>query len=521
MHGLLRNRFLLALIGGCVVIAAGVWLSSGTLAPYAATLRQPRILKPCNYLVNTDHAHFEAAFLMLDGAPREEWDFSIYLRRILYPLLAYPFMKALGFMAGGVVASVILQLAAFVAFVLYVRRNLGNAGAYAAMALVAFYPGIYYWGGLPYNHVAIVPASLLGMLLLWEIEKRQALRRIALLALLLGVLFLAYDLLPLFGPAAVLILLLRRPHTPRASRWAHAAIAAVIMVLPMLLTHALLNWRYHLPFRNKNTQTYYDLLQAYLAPSDLPYWGQLVANAPGDFVRTFFFSNFWFLPALFLVICIVNRFTTKLRMTGAEKWLLLTTVVLFAFINLAPPTPGWQFRGSQLARIYQPAFAAMILFSVRWFQAAWETGGPLVWRMSVALAAVAIANAVVILGPALQLPLADRVYLSFYRHAQSYALAKNLDTFGRRPLGFCDTSITLKSPPTNRELNQLKQRNRLRRPNPPKKKKRRPPASTAMSMIVSQPPLHAVSEPSSSSRPVQWPRAGCGADLPHAAWREK
>ncbi|MEA2710490.1 MAG: hypothetical protein QOF78_3091, partial [Phycisphaerales bacterium] len=428
-----------------MVIAAGVWLSSGTLAPYAATLEKPRIDKPCNYLINSDHAHFQASFLMLDGAPREQWDFSIYLRRILYPLLAYPLMKVFGFLAGGVMTSAILQLAAFVTFVIYIRKKIGDVAAYAAIILVAFYPGIYYWAGLPYNHVMIVPASLLGVLLIREIELGETIRRVGICALLLGVLFLAYDLLPLFAPPVIFILLLRR-----RPRFVHAAVAAVMLVLPTLLTNAILDWRYGLAFRNKNTQTYFDMLQGYLHPSNLPQWGRLVSRAPLDFVATFFFSNFWFLPALFVAILIVNRCTIRLKMTGTEKWLLVTTLLLFAFINLAPPTPGWQFRGSGMARIYQPAFAAMILFAARWMQAAWNTRRTVARRITIVLAAATLANAIVIFGPAFHIGLADRVYLSFYRHAETLALSKNLDTFGRRPLGFCNTRLKIENPLSKR-----------------------------------------------------------------------
>ena len=460
MKRILRHRFALALLGGCVVIALGVWLSSGTMAPYASTLERPRIDKPCNYLVNTDHVHFEATFFMLDGRPREQWDFSIYLRRILFPLLAYPLMKLLGFMAGGVITSAILQIAVFVSFVIYVKRKIGEVAAYAAIALLAFYPGIYYWAGLPYHHVTIVPASLMGILLLREIEKSEPARRVAVLALLLGVLFLAYDLMPLFAPPAVLILLLRR-------KFRHAGVAVNMLVLPMLLTAALIAWKYDVPFRNKNTQAYYDILQAYMHPRDPAEWAALASHAPLDLLRTFFFSNFWFLPTLFLLILILNRFTIRLCMTAAEKWLLLTTLLLFAFINLAPPTPGWPFRGSGVSRIYQPAFAAMVLFIAWWMQAAWEARSGSFRLAAGALAVVTIANAAVVFGPVLHLRLADRVYFDFYRQAESLALTKNLNTFGRRPLGFCDTSITIENPPTKRELKLLKEQRQRRRRRPP------------------------------------------------------
>ena len=72
---------------------------------------------------------------------------------------------------GRVITSAIIQVAAFVAFVLYIRRRVGVAGGYAAMALLATYPGTYYWAGLPYCHAMIVPASLAGMMILCELER--------------------------------------------------------------------------------------------------------------------------------------------------------------------------------------------------------------------------------------------------------------------------------------------------------------------------------------------------------------
>jgi hypothetical protein len=51
-------------------------------------------------------------------------------------------------------------------------------------------------------------------------------------------------------------------------------------------------------------------------------------------------------------------------------------------------------------------------------------------------------------------------------------LTKNLDTFGRRPLGFCDRSITIENPLSNRELKLLKEKKKLREQSKPAKKRR-------------------------------------------------
>jgi hypothetical protein len=90
----------------------GIWCSTGTLSIYAATL-DPAVVQvepTCGYLVNIDHPHHRAPFLMLQGAPRESWTFSVVLRRLLYPLLAFPFVEKLGFEAGGLLCNVLLQI---------------------------------------------------------------------------------------------------------------------------------------------------------------------------------------------------------------------------------------------------------------------------------------------------------------------------------------------------------------------------------------------------------------------------
>lgn len=441
-------------------MALAVWLSSGTLAPYAATLQMPRIEKPCNYLLNTDHVHFEACFLMLDGAPRDQWEFSIYLRRILYPLLAYPLMKGFGFLTGGVIASIAIQVAALVVFAVYVRRRFGGAAAFVALVLLVAYPGIYYWAGLPYCHAMIVPASLMGMILLCELDREGVTpARAALMGLAMGCLFLAYDLLPIFGPAAMLILVLRR-------RWRGAAAMTPMLLLPTLVTVMALWAIWDVPFRNKNTQTYYDFVQAYLGGPDLGRWAELASRAPGDFVRVYFFSNFVFLPALFAVVWAINRMTVRLQLTLAEKTLLAAGLGLFAFINLAPPTPGWPFRGSQIARIYQPVFVAMIVFAARLFQAA-----PRPWLAGL-IGMTVLLNGAVILGPILRIRLADHIYYAFYRHADGPKLSQHLDTFGRRPLGFCDESITIENAPPKKKPAKKPVKK-------PKKKKKSAPATSS------------------------------------------
>ena len=431
-----RKSFVVGQICACIFVAAGVWLSSGTMAPYASTLEHPLILKPCSYLLNTDNPHFEATFLMLDGAPKEKWAFSVVLRRTLFPLLAYPAMKIFGFLVGGVLTSLILQVAAFAAFVIYVRRRIGDAAAWTAMLLLATYPGIYYWAGLPYSYAAIVPATLGATIAARELESTASAACVALLSLLLGVLFLAYDLMPFFAPAAVLILLGRR-------KFAWAAIAVPLMLLPSFINKQLLIHLAGMDFANENSRFYNVILDAYFHPPALSAWAGHVSGTPWTLVKSFFYSNFVFLPALFLIVAGVNAATRRVAMGPAVRWVLLTGLGLFLFINLAPPFRGWQFRGDGMSRLYQPIFAAMILFIAEFVQHAGEV------RKCLAgvVAATVVINASIVLGPAMRNPLAGWTYLRFYAHAASPQLNKNLELFGRRPLGFCDPSIAIDNPP--------------------------------------------------------------------------
>src|SRR5260370_33587705 len=99
-------NFRVHLVLSSAILVLAIWLSSGTMAPYASTWPSPIVSRPCGYLYNIDHPQFRATFDMLDGQPRQQWQFSVVLRRILVPLLAYPFMKLGGFAPRGFVARV-------------------------------------------------------------------------------------------------------------------------------------------------------------------------------------------------------------------------------------------------------------------------------------------------------------------------------------------------------------------------------------------------------------------------------
>ncbi len=433
---MIRRRDLLLLAGAALLLALEIWVSTGTLAPGAATLEHPYVDGPCRYLMNIDHFHFKATFLMLDGAPREQWEFSVVLRRLLYPLLAYPFMKIFGFGGGGLVTNVLFSAAAVAIFWVFLQRRNGGRVPVALLALLATYPGWIYWGGLPYSYAAIVPASLLCMVLLWRVEALVGWRPALLAGLSLGVLFTAYDLLPFFGAAALLLLLWRR-------RWLELLVLAVAQVIPPLLVNQLLARVYKVPFRNANTEAYYHIVRSYLPPYDWAGWGHQLALLPRVFLDTYLFSNFLFVPLLFLAGVVIARWLPrgpeKARLLQpAETAVLATALLLFLFNNAAPPYPGWQLRGIWIARLYQPVLPAMLAVLAALYARAASLPERMRRLASAALLLTVAVDAFVIFGPVLgAAELSAQIHYRFYRHAQAPVYAENLRKFGARPVGFC------------------------------------------------------------------------------------
>lgn len=432
------RRELLHLTGACLVLMLGVWASSGTLAPYAATLAKPYPWAPCDYLLNIDHNHFKAVFLMLDGAPRDQWEWSVVLRRVLHPLLAYPFMKVLGFGGGGIVANVLLALGSVVLFWRALKNRYGGKVPVAILWLLATSPGIFYWAGLPYSYAIIAPASLLALVILWKLETATGWRPALLYGLGLGVLSTGYDLLPFFGAAGLLLLLSRR-------LWGPGAVFAAAAALPTALVAVALRTIYQVPFASSNTQAYGNIIRSYLGLGSLTdeglgTWGRLLAKLPGIALEVFLYSNFLFLPLLFLLGLLAARWLPKGTpvVLRAEAWVLVAAVLLFFFTNLAPPYSGWQLRGSWLARIYQPVFGVMISTLAALFARADLLPRRLRGALPGALAITIAANLWIVFGPLLgSTHLSQTVYHRFYRHDRPTAYEETLATYGRRPLGFC------------------------------------------------------------------------------------
>lgn len=418
------------------------WLCTGTLAAYAVGLDLAQLWQPCRYLVNCDHAHFLWSFQMLDGWPRTIWHHSVVLRRTLYPLLAYPWMKVLDFEHGGLLTNFLLAAAALVGFTVYVARKVGDRAATAAALLLATYPGVHYWIGLPYCYAIIVPCSLGAAVALRELQDEERPRRIALLAGALGVLYLGYDLAAFFAlPALALVWL-------RTRRPALVLLALAAQALPSAVNGAVLTYGLGVPVSNSNTEIYAAVLRAWLHPGPLAAWGALLGRAPYLLLHDFLAANFVWLPALFVAAWLVARVRGTTRLERFEVALLLSALAVWAFNNLAPPYPGkWQVRGEWIARLYQPVFPVFLTFVARFVEEAAGEGGWLRGARGRLVLAAAALNALVMVGPFVgATSYTGRVWKEFYAHAppnSSYGrdpvavMAEHLDALGRRPLGFC------------------------------------------------------------------------------------
>lgn len=421
------TRLRIHIAAAAALLALAVWLSSGTMAPVASTFFAPVVSQPCGYLYNVDHPLHEAAFQMLDGQPRERWESSIVLRRILFPLLAYPFMKVGGYEVGGFVASLLVQVVALVGLAAFLRRRHGEDAAIAGAWLLASYPGITYWAGLPYAYVAIVPASIGLFALLLRLDERTGARATLATSALMGVLFTAYDLLPFFGVAGLLLLARRRRFAELPL--ALAGFAAAPLVVTLVFQHAL-----HVGWTNKNTAIYSIIARSYLHPPALTVWLDAISGVVPVFAANYLYANLVFLPVLFLAALIVTRRPPE----RAEGALLLAGLGIFLFNNLAPPYVGrWQMRGLFIPRLYQPVFVALLVYCARSL-AAWRTLPVLKARLLLAVAAFAFAgNLTVTFGPVAKVPWSDYVYHRFYLHSGPGEMEHQLALHGRRPLGFC------------------------------------------------------------------------------------
>lgn len=422
-----NRRFWLLIVGATAAIMLGCWLCSGTLAPYGTN-----DYGPCHYRVNVDHPHFRAVYDMLDGRPSADWDYSVVLRRILHPLLAFPLMKAFGFDLGGILFNVLSHGAALVCLALAIRRYFDAHAAVLVSWLLASYPGYAYWAGVPYSYAFIVPGSIAcAIALLWW-NDRPALGRSAITACVVGLVGCGYDLMPFFGGALLLMILLQR-------RWVDLVVAIVVLALWALFIARGLPAIFGFSASNTNTAIYGAIVDSYLhTPQHLDGWGSLMLDVPHVFVSNFLFSGMIFFPLL-LVWSIALHLRWRIRpvIGRVALCILLSTLAVFLFLNLAPPYhDAWPLRGTWIARLYQPWFVVVLVVVAGTSVVLRRTQRYRLWFWSVVL--VAMLDALAIVGPYVRF---NTLYVianqNFYQHPMHHKNSTWLRRLGVRPYGFC------------------------------------------------------------------------------------
>jgi hypothetical protein len=427
------------LLAAMLVMVLGIWCNSGTLAPYAATLHEPEVLPECSYLVNSDDVHFKATFDMLRGAPSDQWNFSVVLRRILYPVLAFPFMKAFGFWRGGFYCNILMQVLVLAAWAGFLQKNLGDPASRAGTWLTATYPGIMYFAGLPYSYAMIVPLCLLSTMLLYNLHHRLSLSRAALAGLAIGIFQTGYDVLHFYGVALIFIILLDKNTVFFPSKLIQLLVAGAALILPTTIVNFILYKYFHIPVVNGNTGIYLQFfnLASYLH-HDWHDWALHLYNAAATTVIVFFTSSFLALPVGSLLTVLVFK-TKKVAVNLPIAGYLLSPFFLLAvFMNLpffAENSASFGFQGTIMARNYQPLFPLFLLILCR--AANMLEGGSRRFARAV-FGAVLLFQCLVVFGPILRQPqVADLVYFHFNKHSAAPSLAVNLEKYGFRPLGYC------------------------------------------------------------------------------------
>ena len=425
------RHFRMHLFAGLTVFLASLYFSTGTLAPYANTLRAT-VQHGTDYLFNIDHPFHRTLYDFVQGQPRETWENSLLLRRILHAAMARPWMNVLGYEVGGVVFNTVLNLLGFVLGVAMVLRHVGGRGAVLAIWLLALYPGAAYWVGQPYAYAVIFPLGLAAFWILLELPSARPVRLVT-LSLALGVIYLSYDFHAYFLPASVFVLLWKR-------RFIAAASSVALQVLPLAIWLWVLKHVVHVPLENSNSSLYRVSLMAYFDPSILLGAGDRLVALPEITADIFLGSNFFFLPLLAAVAWSLDFSWAAFTKHRAVVAMLAIAAALLVFFNFPPPHEGaWNLSGSWISRIYQPIFPALVFSLAQWWQERLPIDVPArLSRLTLVLVTL-LGNALVSFGPALNNPLrlSERAFYRFYDHTDAHwAYRYNLEHYGRRPLGF-------------------------------------------------------------------------------------
>ncbi len=405
-----------------------MWLNSGNMSVYAATLTNPHSMQ--GYITNYDDLHYYMNYKMIRGVtPKEEWKHSYTLRRVGLYVVGYPIFFVFGFYWGGEITSFLIVLFAFLYFIRFIRKKYGVPAAYAGMLLCSCYTGIMYWIGSPFAQNTIFPISVLVYIIMYNLENTENLKQAILWWILLGILFTGYDLFILFLPAVFFYYCSKR-------KWLWAFLSALFIFLPQVLVELALQ-SYGALAHNENKDLYLVILNAWLTQFTLPDFIQHLKELPQIFVQNILDTGFIVLPSLFLVIFSVAQIAYRFKLNKIETSLLLGMLWLWLFLNLAPTyAHHWQLRGVDMARIYQPLFIVMVMYIVRFANYLSHTNKTRIRAYFILLFFSFFTCVWLNTGGWFENKITQKMYRNFYRHSDDDAYLKNIAHFGKRPLGF-------------------------------------------------------------------------------------
>ncbi|MCG6144902.1 hypothetical protein [Leptospira bandrabouensis] len=386
-------------------------LNTGTVTPYGSTCGWFLYDSECNQIANIDHTHFEAVFKFLDGAPIYEISFSVVLRRILYYLIAYPFMKVFGFFLGGVLSNFLIYLLFY--YFLYFSNFSKQFNPYYISFLLVTYPGIYYFIGLPYSYNLTVIGSIIIGYLIYTLYQKTSNFKFLKISFIIGILFTGYDFHIWF-----LIPFLLTIFYYKFSTWIKGTI---LLLIPSFAVNLLLSNVFGIKLENSNTNIYANTLDGLKSIFNLTIDYDFISNFIMTFGKILLSSTFIIIPSIltlyFCIIFLVKRDFRFIRKHFAFLAIFISITLLFVVINIyqGKGTGQWDFRGDWIARIYQGFIAAYVL------------GFALKDKVSdkiktAILIIIVISNATIIISPYFQPKLASKVYYLFYRHGDENQL---------------------------------------------------------------------------------------------------
>jgi hypothetical protein len=426
----------------CFVVIAIIffaWISSGSLSPYASTSHEAIIIDNCGYIGSVDHDHFHKTYLFLSENDNDSaWQGSFILRRILYPILAFPLMSLFGFLVGGFITNLILILGSLFVLIRFFKDRISHQALTVLIWLFALYPGIYYYIGLPYSYNMLVPICVLCSILLRRTYEASRPRAVLINSLLIGLLFTGYELLPFFGLAQLWLVFRKRQY------WG-IPINLFLIMLPAALVSFILSVGFGHEVLNSNTGVFGSILKAWLGifsmeQNALSQWLKFLRGIPWYFIDNFFTSTFIYLSLGFLFLWLINKKTKMLKgyFTDVQVGVFAGALILFLFNNLAPPYDGWQMRADWIGRIYQPIFFEMMIFISVLYAKSRESIKRLSSRfIKLFIYIVIFGNLLIVFGPSLRSELFAFPYWAFYKHSHSSYIYEHTENLGVTPLGIC------------------------------------------------------------------------------------